>query len=428
MNPSALFLLQAFVIVALPVVLLRVTGLRGVMPLVVAQIFVGIALGPSVFGRLAPSYFQTFAGPSTLTPLTGLSILAVLIFGLITGLHVDSDAFTSGDRKFWALAVANVVVPLSLGCLAGYWILERYPQELLPGVNRAEFIAAIGIIVSMKALPVLGAIVAEMGLLGHRVGRLALAIAGVNDIILWTLLSVLLAAVAAGHSGAAFGLPPGYLLLAAPIYLLLMVWVVRPVLGEMVAFRMHDKEVNTRAAVVVGAATIASALTTELMGLHYIIGAFLIGAVLPDKVRKPIADRLHVMTVALLLPFFFALTGMRTMIDLSSPALLEVFLVTAGVAIGGIIGGTAVTAALFRERWSFGFALGSLLQAKGLTELIVLTVLLDARIVSPRIFAATVLMALLTTALAMPLSRFALGRSSRGSLIMEPLNAPGHGI
>ena len=428
MNPSALFLLQAFVIVALPVVLLRVTGLRGVMPLVVVQIFVGVALGPSAFGRLAPSYFQMFAGPSTLTPLTGLAILAVLIFGLITGLHVAPGAFSGTDRKFWTLAMANVLVPMGLGCLAGYWILARYPGELLPGVNRAEFIAAIGIIVSMKALPVLGAIVGEMGLLGHRVGRLALAIAGVNDIILWILLSVLLAVVAAGHSGAAFGLPPVYLLVAAPVYLLFMVRVVRPVLGEMVAFRMHDKEVNTRAAVVVGAATIASALTTELMGLHYIIGAFLIGAVLPDNVRKPIADRLHVMTVALLMPFFFALTGMRTMIDLSSPALLEVFFVTAGVAIGGIIGGTAVTAALFRERWSFGFGLGSLLQAKGLTELIVLTVLLDARIVSPRIFAATVLMALFSTALAMPLARFALGRSSQGSLIMQPLTAPGQRV
>ena len=369
-----------------------------------------------------------FAGPSTLTPLTGLAILAVLIFGLITGLHVAPDAFTGGDRKFWALAMANVLVPMSLGCLAGYWILARYPEELLPGVNRAEFMAAIGIIVSMKALPVLGAIVGEMGLLGHRVGRLALAIAGVNDIILWTLLSILLAVGAAGHSGAAFRLSPVYLLPAAAVYLLLMMRVVRPVLGEMIAFRMHDKEVNTRAAVVVGAATIASALTTELMGLHYIIGAFLIGAVLPDNVRKPIADRLHVMTVALLMPFFFALTGMRTMIDLSSPALLEVFFVTAGVAIGGIIGGTAVTAALFRERWSFGFGLGSLLQAKGLTELIVLTVLLDARIVSPRIFAATVLMALFSTALAMPLARLALARSPMDRIVADPVASRGREI
>ena len=324
--------------------------------------------------------------------------------------------------------MANILAPMGLGCIAGYWILTRYPDELLPGINRAEFIAAIGIIVSMKALPVLGAIIGEMGLLGDRIGHLALAIAGVNDIILWTLLSALLATVAANRPGAASGMPPVYLLLDAPLYLFIMVRVVRPVLGEMVAFRMHDKLVNTRAAVVVGGATIASALATELMGLHYIIGAFLIGAVLPDNVRKPIADRLHVMTVALLLPFFFALTGMRTMIDLSSPALLEVFWVTAAVAIGGIIGGTAITAALFRERWSFGFGLGSLLQAKGLTELIVLTVLLDARIVSPRIFAATVLMALFSTALAMPLARFALGPRIRGSLILQPLTAPGQRV
>ena len=110
MNPSALFLLHAFVIVALPVVLLRVKDLRGVKPLVVVQIFVGVALGPSVFGRLAPSYFQIFAGPTTLTPLTGLAILAVLIFGLITGLHVAPGAFSRSDRKFWTLAAANVLV------------------------------------------------------------------------------------------------------------------------------------------------------------------------------------------------------------------------------------------------------------------------------------------------------------------------------
>jgi Kef-type K+ transport system membrane component KefB len=148
---------------------------------------------------------------------------------------------------------------------------------------------------------------------------------------------------------------------------------------------------------VLSVATVASALTTELMGLHYIIGAFLIGAILPDILRKPIVDRLQVMTVALMMPFFFALTGMRTMIDLSSSAWLEIFAVTTSVSAIGIIGGTATTATLFGETWSFGLGLGSLLQAKGLTELIVLTVLLDSGFVSPRIFAAMVLMALFST-------------------------------
>jgi Kef-type K+ transport system membrane component KefB len=180
-----------------------------------------------------------------------------------------------------------------------------------------------------------------------------------------------------------------------------------------VTARLRDgDEVTTRAAVVVGTAMIASALATELMGLHFIIGAFLIGAIMPANLHKPILDRLQVMTLALLMPFFFTLTGMRTVIDLSSPALLQIFSLAIGVGLVGIIGGTAVAARLFGERWSFGLGLGSLLQAKGLTELIVLTVLLDAGIISPRIFAAMILMALFSTALAMPLARLALTRSA----------------
>jgi Kef-type K+ transport system membrane component KefB len=258
-----------------------------------------------------------------------------------------------------------------------------------------------------------------MNLLGSRVGQLSLGVAGVNDITLWVLLGVLLTAAAAGHAGGGHGTSAVYLLVLVPVYLVLMVRVVRPALAKMVTARLRDgDEVTTRAAVVVGAATIASALATELMGLHFIIGAFLIGAIMPANLHKPILDRLQVMTLALLMPFFFTLTGMRTMIDLSSPALLQIFTVAMGVGAAGIIGGTALAARLFGETWSFGLGLGSLLQAKGLTELIVLTVLLDAGIISPRIFAAMILMALFSTALAMPLARLALARTTeaRGRL------------
>jgi Kef-type K+ transport system membrane component KefB len=370
-------------------------------------------LGPSFFGKVASNYFQIFASPAVLSSLTGLATIAVLIFGLISGLHVDPAIFNGKERIFWPIAIANVAFPFTLGCLSGYWILAAYPSELLPGVRPAVFIAAMGIALSMKALPVLGAILGEMNLLGSRVGQLALGVAGANDITLWILLGVLLTAAAAGHVGQGHGAPAVYLLALVPIYLILMVRVVRPALAKMVTARLRDgDEVTTRAAVVVGAAMIASALATELMGLHFIIGAFLIGAIMPANLHKPILDRLQVMTLALLMPFFFTLTGMRTVIDLSSPALLQIFSLAIGVGLVGIIGGTAVAARLFGERWSFGLGLGSLLQAKGLTELIVLTVLLDAGIISPRIFAAMILMALFSTALAMPLARLALTRSA----------------
>jgi Kef-type K+ transport system membrane component KefB len=411
MTPSSVFLLAALIIVAAPVVLLRISGLKGLLPLVVVQIFVGIALGPSIFGRIAPDYFQMFASSQTVTSFSGVAFVAVLIFGMISGLHLDPDVFNGNERGFWPIAGASIVVPMTLGLLVGGWILARHPDELLPGVAPLEFMAAIAICISMNALPVLAAILGEMGLLSGRVGKLALGIAGVNNLVLWIVLGVLLTA-AAGHGVDRHGFAPVYLLVLAPLYVILMARIVRPVLGNMIMVRMPEAVVNTRALVVLGAATIASALATELMGLHYIIGAFLVGAIMPIKLHQPILDRLQVVTVALLMPFFFTLTGMRTLIDLNSPALLEVFAMTAAAAVAGIIGGTALTARLFGETWSVAVGLGSLLQTKGLTELIVLTALLDAHIISSTIFSAMVLMALVTTALSMPMTRLALARAA----------------
>jgi Kef-type K+ transport system membrane component KefB len=421
-TPSAIFLLQAFVIVALPAILRRLTRVKGIMPLVTMQIVVGIALGPSVFGKLAPGYSQIFGSAAALAPLAGLATVAVLIFGLISGLHLDPAVFSGKQRAFWPVAIATIVCPMALGSLAGYWVLSRYADELLPGVSPAVFIAAIGICVSMKALPVLAAILGEMGLFGSRISNLALGVAGVNDIALWVLLGILLTVAAAGHAGQGHGLPAVWLLALAPIYLLVMLRFVRPVLARMVSRRIDDSDeaVTTQGAIVVGGATILSGLATELMGLHYIIGAFVVGVIIPARLHKPILDRLQVMTVALLMPFFFTLTGMRTLIDLSSPVLLQVFSIAMAVGAVGIIGGAAVAARIFGERWSFGLALGSLLQAKGLTELVVLTVLLDAQILSPRIFAPMVLMALASTAIAMPLARLALAKAGERRPIAEP--------
>ena len=424
MTPSSIFLLQAFIIVVGPVALLRASGLRGLMPLVVVQIILGIVLGPSVFGKISPGYFQMFASPAMLASLSGLASVGVLLFGLISGLHLDPSVFSGSDRTFWPVAAANVAIPLTLGCLAGAWILSRHPGELLAGVSSIEFMAAVGICVSMNALPVLSAILGEMGLLGSRIGHLALGVAGVNNIVLWILLGVLLTATAA-HSGERHGLPPIYLLALAPAYLFAMVRIVRPILSDMVMSRMHDEAISTRALVVVGAATIASALATELMGLHYIIGAFLVGSIIPAKLHQPILDRLQVMTVALLMPFFFTLTGMRILIDPSSPALLEVFAITTAVAAFGIVGGTAAAARLTGEPWSVAFSLGSLLQSKGLTELVVLTILLDARIISPTIFTAMILMALVSTALTMPLARLTLAKTGGRFVAVAAAALPG---
>lgn len=425
MTPGLIFLVQMLAVVALPVALLRLSGLKGLVPLVVVQILVGIALGPSLFGRLAPQYFRLLFSEPALSPLSGIGSVAVLAFGLITGLHLDPGIFREKGRAFCAVAVANVGIPTALGCLAGYWILARHPEELSPAVRPAEFALAIGICTGMTALPVLGAILREMNLLGRRIGHLALGIAGINDTALWILLSVLLTMVA-GQTVERSGALTRFLFV--PIYLIVMVKIVRPRLGSMVMARMRGEVVNERALVVVGAVTIASALATEAMGLHYIIGAFVTGAVMPDDLRKPILDRLQVMTVALLIPFYFALTGLRTLIDPGSSAFLEVFAVSTVVAVIGITGGTAVAARLVGEPWPLALALGALLQTKGLMEVIVLTILLDAGIISPNVFAALILMAVVSTAFAMPITRLVLAQQVKQQRRVAPSIVPGRRI
>jgi Kef-type K+ transport system membrane component KefB len=149
---------------------------------------------------------------------------------------------------------------------------------------------------------------------------------------------------------------------------------------------------------------------------------------MPVRLRRPILERLHVMSVALLMPFFFTLTGMRTFIDLDSPVLFEVLVVTVLAAAVGIVGGTSLVSALFGEQRRSALGLGALLQSKGLTELIVLTVLLDAHIISPRVFSAMILMALVSTALAMPLARLMLARPSERKLVSAAVApTPDHG-
>jgi Kef-type K+ transport system membrane component KefB len=418
LTPGFVFLVQAFVVVVLPVAVLRFSRLKGLVPLVVVQIVVGIALGPSLLGRIAPELFQIFFSKAALSPLSGIASIAILSFGLITGLHLEPGIFRGGVRVFTSVAAASVIVPTALGCLAGLWIAGRYPEEVGTYTGRAEFVAAVGICTGVTALPVLGAILREMDLLGRPIGHLALGIAGINDAALWILLGLLLTAVAGQVPEG-----PGVLisLLVLPLYLAVMVRVVRPLLARLVMPRMVEGEVRERALAVVCAVTMASALITQALGLHYILGAFMTGAIMPDELRKPILDRLQVVAVGLLMPFFFMLAGLRTMIDPASPAFLEIFVLTTAVAVLGKLAGTAVVARLNGEPWPIALGLGALLQTKGLMEVIVLTILLDAEIISSTMFSALILMAVVSTTLAMPLTRLMLAQEDRRRQSRQPI-------
>jgi Kef-type K+ transport system membrane component KefB len=406
---ETIFILQALAILVLPVAVWRLLRLRGAVPLVVVQILVGIALGPTLFGRIAPELYHLFFNPATLTPLWGVASIAVLLFGFVTGLHLEPQAFLGRGRAFAVVAGASVAVPTAAGFCGGLWIAAQQPGELGAGIGPFGFAVAIGICIGVTALPVLGAILREMDLLGSRIGNYALGIAAVNDAALWLLLGALMTA-ASGERPSDPSLLVGAL--GLPIYLAVMVWVVSPLMRRAERTLLRDGRMRERALAAVCAVALGSAMITQILGLHYIFGAFVAGAVMPQELRQPLLDRLQVATVGLLMPFFFMLTGLRTLIDLGSSGFLEILLVTTALAIVGKVGGTALIARLVGETWATAFTLGALVQTKGLMELIVLTILLDRGIIATNVFSALVLMAVLTTMLAMPLARLGLRRAT----------------
>ena len=411
--------MQALLIVTLPVAVLRLPRLKGLLPLVVAQIIIGIALGPSLFGRVCPEIYRIVFNEPALSPLSGIASIAVLFFGFITGLHLDPGIFRGRGRAFAAVAMASILVPTALGCVVGLRIAARYPGELRGNVSPAAFAAAVGICTGVTALPVLGAILHEMKLLGSRIGNLAIAIAGFNDAALWTLLGLLLTAVA-GRTLEGPG--PLIRLCVLLVYLAFMVWIVRPLLGRTTVVWISEDEIYEGGLALVCALAIASALVTESLGFHYVLGAFVAGAVTPHALRPAILDRLQATTLGLLMPFFFILTGLRTLVDFNSSAFIEIVILTTVVAVSGKVGGTALTARLVGEPWPIALGLGALLQTKGLMEVIVLTILRDAAIISENVFSSLIVMAVVSTALAMPLTRLLLaqGHKRKGNRSLFP--------
>lgn len=405
LTPALLFLLQALLLIAGPFLLWRLAGARHVAPMVVIQILFGIALGPSLLGRLAPDLWSTLFAPSALAPLSGLSLLAVVFFAFLTGLHLDPAEFRGRGRSFAVVSLSSMAVPTLLGTALGWWLAGAFPGMTGPRATPGVFAAGFGICVGVTALPVLGAILREMGLLGERVGRLALGCAAVNDALLWLFITAVLAWASADGAGAVL-----WVALFGFAYVGATELVARPLLARLFervapAGAIGDRVIGDTAVVIACAALLASAAVTELIGLHYILGAFVAGTAMPRRFAAAILARLEHVSTLILLPFFFTLTGLKVALDLNDPAQWAVFGLASLVTLVGKMAGSAIPARLTGESWRDALRLGTLMPCKGLMEVIVLTILLEAGVLSAACFSAMVLMAVAVTALTQPMTR-----------------------
>jgi len=324
--------------------------------------------------------------------------MGVLLYIFIIGLDLRADPVRGRATATIATSHASIVAPFVLGALTALWLYPRFASRDVPFTSFALF---MGVAMSITAFPVLARILADTGLIKTELGVIALSCAAIDDVTAWCLLAFV-TGVAQAHVGAGVMVAAGTL-----AYVVVMLVLVRPLLGRIVT--RWNTEVLPRAAVAfVFVALLLSALATEAVGIHAIFGAFLLGAVIPhdSAVARSFARQLEPVVTVLLLPAFFAFTGMRTRIDLVTG--LDQWLVCGlliVVATVGKFGGTYAAARLTGLTAGDAAALGVLMNTRGLMELIVLNVGLDLGVISPTLFSMLVLMALVTTIATAPLLR-----------------------
>ncbi|HUY33635.1 MAG TPA: cation:proton antiporter [Pirellulales bacterium] len=359
-------------------------------PPVIGEVVAGILLGPSLLGLVAPDVSAFLLPPAVAPYLAVVAQLGVIFYMFLVGLELNSELLRRRARAAVAISHAGIVVPLVLG--AGL-ALALYPRLAPDGVPFTSFALFLGVAMAITAFPVLARILTDRRMTRSELGVMALTCAAVDDVTAWCLLA-LVVGVAQSHLGGAVVVIAGTVL-----YIALMFLVARPAVARWVC-RDDAIGLTPGMTAAVFAAVLLSSLATEWIGIHAIFGAFLLGAVIPhdSRVARELTDKLEAPVTILLLPAFFAYTGMRTQIGLVSGC--ESWL-TCGliivVATLGKFGGTFAAARVSGLGWRDAAALGTLMNTRGLMELVVLNIGLDLGVISPLLFAMMVLMALATT-------------------------------
>ncbi len=361
-------------------------------PAVIGEIVAGIILGPSILGLFFPDVNHFLFPASSLGTLQFLSQVGLILFMFIIGMELDLNAI--GKQAYGAVIIshASIIIPYTLGMGLAYFIYNKYAP---PGISFLSFALFMGIAMSITAFPVLARILQEKGLTRSKLGAMALTCAAADDLTAWCILAAVIALVKSGSSVSAL-----YTIILAVIYVLLMLKVVRPSLKNLERIYNNNPKRQTPIIALVFMVLIVSSYVSNIIGVHALFGAFIAGVIMPPSFsfRKIIMDKIEDISIILLLPLFFVITGLRTQIGLLNEGHLWV---TFGwillVAVAGKFGGSAIAARMVGQSWRDSLSIGVLMNTRGLMQLIVLNIGYDLGVLSPEMFAMMVLMAIVTT-------------------------------
>lgn len=366
-------------------------------PKVVGEMLAGILLGPSLFGLVAPGAFATLFPASSIGSLNVLSQIGIIIFLFLIGLELDPKLLRGRGHAAVVISHTSIFLPMLLGFGLMFYL---FPHHYKPGTPFMPVALFMGAAMSVTAFPVLARILTERNLHKTRIGAIAITCAAVDDVTAWCLLALVVAVAKSSTLGGVGGT-----ILLSCVYIAAMMFVVRPFLNRLQDVHDRQGRLGQDMVALILVLMLASALVTEWIGIHALFGAFMLGAVMPKGTRfvRSLTEKLEDFTVVFLLPLFFAYTGLRTQIGLLNSWTLwfEALLIIA-VACMGKFGGSTIAGRICGLPWREASAIGTLMNTRGLMELVILKVGLDLGVISPSVFAMMVIMALVTTAMTTP--------------------------
>lgn len=406
---QVIFLLLDLCLIVVLARLLGAVAERVGQPPVIGEVLAGILLGPSLLGDT----FSGFLFPADVRPfLAALANVGVALFMFLVGMELDARLLRGQGRIAATISLISITVPFGLGVVLASFLATGTE-------NRLGFVLFLGVAMSITAFPVLARILTDRGLSRTRLGSLALTCAAIDDVLAWSLLAVVVMLTGTGQ----------WVIVLCPLYLAVMFLGVRPLLRRVftAGTRLRSGQLAT-----VLAGVLVSGAATEWLGLHFIFGAFLFGVVMPragtEALRQAIVERVGELNAVLLLPTFFIVAGFNVRLSGIGLSGLGVLAMVLLVAIAGKFGGAYAGARLHRLPVRQSAALATLLNTRGLTELIILTVGLQLGVLDQRLYSIMVLMAVITTAMAGPLLNLIHPRSEipTGGTCGTMRERPGH--
>jgi Kef-type K+ transport system membrane component KefB len=390
-HPLAILLLQIITII----IVARVFGwiFRKIgQPSVIGEIIAGIFLGPSLVGMHFPEYSALLFPKESLGNLQFLSQIGLILFMFVVGMELDLKVLKNKANDAVVISHASIIFPFALGIGLSYFVYNQFAPE---GVAFLSFSLFMGIAMSITAFPVLARIVQERGIHKTKLGAIVITCAAADDITAWCILAAVIAIVKAGTFASSM-----YVILLALVYVLAMLFVVKPFLKKVGDLYATRDNLSKPVVAIFLLTLIISSYLSEVIGIHALFGAFLTGAIMPDitKIRNIIIEKVEDIALILLLPLFFVFTGLRTQIGLiNDPYLWKITGFIILVAVVGKFFGSALAARFVGQNWRDSLTIGALMNTRGLMELVVLNIGYDLGVLSSEIFTMMVIMALVTT-------------------------------